>query len=272
MGYDGTNIKWFTRHIWSDDVVIGRVVYKPGGFCGPRIQRDFQLVTLHSGSCRVELDGEQHDIPTGYTCLLNPDHIEYYLFDQHRETNHSWCAISPRLMPEHMQAVLRDAHFMVPSSETIDKLLSLGCYLTANDNQHFRNVIESISFAIFNEYLNISTSMEQQKDVDASATKAMNYMEEHYPEQDCIIKCHEHAGVSRNTLINKFKDAVQMTPSKYLWKLRTEKGIALLTDTGLTINEIAYRCGFKNPFHFSRKVTELQGKSPREIRKQSWSG
>jgi AraC family L-rhamnose operon regulatory protein RhaS len=44
----------------------------------------------------------------------------------------------------------------------------------------------------------------------------------------------------------------------------------MLTETGLTIAEIAYTCGFKNQFHFSRKVTECQGMSPREFRRKAW--
>jgi AraC-like DNA-binding protein len=52
--------------------------------------------------------------------------------------------------------------------------------------------------------------------------------------------------------------------------LRTERGIQMLVETGLTVAEIAYRCGFQSPFHFSRLATRLQGISPREIRRRAW--
>ncbi len=40
----------------------------------------------------------------------------------------------------------------------------------------------------------------------------------------------------------------------------------------MTVAEIAYRCGFKDPFHFSRLVKKLQGLPPREVRRRLWAG
>ena len=34
--------------------------------------------------------------------------------------------------------------------------------------------------------------------------------------------------------------------------------------------EIALRCGFQTPFHFSRWVRETEGASPREVRARAW--
>jgi AraC-like DNA-binding protein len=45
----------------------------------------------------------------------------------------------------------------------------------------------------------------------------------------------------------------------------------MLSATGLTVAEIADRCGFQSPFHFSRLVKKLQGCSPRETRARSWA-
>ena len=38
---------------------------------------------------------------------------------------------------------------------------------------------------------------------------------------------------------------------------------------GNTAAEIAYCCGFKNPFHFSRLLKKRTGRSPRDIRRQA---
>lgn len=65
-GYDGINVEWEDRHVRSDDAVIGRVVYKPVGSCGPRVQRDYQFVMLHSGGCELRLDGEVHTLRVGH--------------------------------------------------------------------------------------------------------------------------------------------------------------------------------------------------------------
>jgi len=101
--------------------------------------------------------------------------------------------------------------------------------------------------------------------------KATRFLEEHLRDQDCLSKAHDAAGVSRNTLISRFRRDLKTTPARYLWRLRTERGIEMLADTGHTIAEIAFACGFQTPFHFSRLVKSLQGLSPQQIRKQSWA-
>ena len=57
---------------------------------------------------------------------------------------------------------------------------------------------------------------------------------------------------------------------RYVWEARTRRGAQLLRETGLTVSEIAYRCGFQTPFHFSRWVKQVHGMSPKEFRAQAW--
>jgi hypothetical protein len=57
MNYDGAKLRWANRRVHTDNVVFGEVRYEPGGLCGPRIQRDYQLVVLHAGDCHVTVDG-----------------------------------------------------------------------------------------------------------------------------------------------------------------------------------------------------------------------
>ena len=47
-------------------------------------------------------------------------------------------------------------------------------------------------------------------------------------------------------------------------------GAKRVYDAGLTVAEVAYRCGFRNPFHFSRLVRAHQGLPPRDVRRRAW--
>ncbi|MFC1497138.1 helix-turn-helix domain-containing protein [Verrucomicrobiota bacterium] len=272
VNYDGINVKWHDRHISSPDAVIGKVIYQPGGICGPRIQRDYQLVVLHSGECELLLDKEKRTLKNGHISLLLPNHKEHFIFSKEKETHHSWCSIAPKVLPRQLKQQLAEAPFMVPCSEAFNQLLSSAFLLEWSKSNDANNIINSLATTSFFEFLNIARRISEEKGVDTCVTKTLSYMGKHFVDKNCLIKSHEYAGVSRCTLINKFKESMQSTPDRYLWKLRTEKGISLLMDTGLTVSEIAYRCGFPTPFHFSRKVKELQGMSPREIRRRIWTG
>ena len=56
----------------------------------------------------------------------------------------------------------------------------------------------------------------------------------------------------------------------YLWQRRVSLGIDLLEHSGLLIGEIARQCGFKTRNHFSRKIVEKTGYSPRDLRRIKW--
>jgi transcriptional regulator GlxA family with amidase domain len=61
-----------------------------------------------------------------------------------------------------------------------------------------------------------------------------------------------------------------LTPIRHVWEARTRRGAQLLRETGLTVGEVAFRCGFQTPFHFSRWVRELYGVPPRALRTKAW--
>lgn len=45
----------------------------------------------------------------------------------------------------------------------------------------------------------------------------------------------------------------------------------MLLETRNTIAEIAYHCGFRDPFHFSRLVKAMQGVAAQHLRERMWS-
>lgn len=65
-----------------------------------------------------------------------------------------------------------------------------------------------------------------------------------------------------------FSEAMQQTPYQYLIQRRMAKGVNLLRNKELRIKEIALRCGYADPLHFSTEFRRLHGCAPREFRKR----
>ncbi|WP_155952218.1 AraC family transcriptional regulator [Pseudomonas sp. CHM02] len=56
---------------------------------------------------------------------------------------------------------------------------------------------------------------------------------------------------------------------RYVWQQRIQHACALLTNSAcgnMSIDEVAWNCGFSSPAHFSRKFKQAYGLSPREMR------
>ena len=272
--YDGARIAWDHRSVRSPRVVFGQVRYQPGGYCGPRIQRDYELVLLHSGSCVVRVDRMHHALRPGEVMLFRPGHRERFTFDPQAGTHHAWCSVRPGFLPA---ALCRELELMppggLPCSETFQRILSAAFLLRAVRTPAAARVVEALAAALFAEVLDMArhAAAATGERRDEAVARALRHMEDHLEAEPCLHEAQHAAGCSVNALLYKFRAALGTTPARYLWRLRTEKGLALLAETGWTVAEIAERCGFKNPFHFSRCIRRAHGCPPREVRRLAWA-
>jgi AraC-like DNA-binding protein len=234
------------------------------------VQRDFELVMLHSGEGRVTLNKTVHDLKIGKVYLFLPGGREHFHFAADKETHHSWCAIRPRFMPESLKKILRRAPFSAQCSDLFHSQVASALKLRGLRDTATRILIEQLGLCLFAEFLHASRASYSDLG-DQAVRNFLQYIEDHFGEQDCMEAARRAAGVSRSTLVYKFRTFMQSTPGSYLWNHRVERGAAMLAETGYTVAEIAYHCGFKNPFHFSRKLKEQCGRSPREIRRETQS-
>lgn len=267
---ESSRFLWVNQNTLSKKACFGQIIYQPGGSCGPRIQPDYQLVILHTGGCEVSVDDERRTLSLDSVALFLPGHREHFQFSPERETHHSWCAVSPGGMPQALARELAKAPFHVPPSEVFHRLLATGLLMGTPHNPGSERVITQLAVLLFAEFLSLADAQRPKRHAIEPLKRALGHMEDHLGEDHCLAGALACSRISRNALIQHFTRELGLSPSRYLWRLRTERGISMLAKTGLTISEIAYQCGFKNPFHFSRMVRQQQGISPREVRKQAW--
>ena len=133
-----------------------------------------------------------------------------------------------------------------------------------------QEMLRVLGLAVLEEYIRMAKAGADETNRESPCERARRYLEDHCGEEDCLAKAAQQAAVTPQHLIRLFRQQHQLTPGRYLWQTRVEQGAGLLTATGLTVSEIADRCGFKNPFHFSRLLRKMQGVSPRQLRQKAW--
>jgi len=269
IAYDGEKVEWHQRHIHSVNSTIGQVSYNPGGYCGPRVQRDFELVMLSSGSCLVTIDQATFPLQIDKVYLFMPGQRERFVFSETQKTRHFWCSMAPSsLSRELRRALLAASENALTPSECFHRIVSSAFMLSITDSAEAQQVVDLLAMSLFAEFLHLAKHDTSQPDL--VIRRILRHMEDHFAEETCLRDAKRLSGYSDTAFIYKFKAVTGQTPSRYLWQLRAEKGIQFLSETGLSVSEIAYQCGFKNPFHFSRSVRRIQGVSPREIRQAAW--
>lgn len=74
------------------------------------------------------------------------------------------------------------------------------------------------------------------------------------------------AGLSPAQMFRRFRQETGTTPRAWLRRERVELAGHLLAATSDKISTIAQRCGYGDPFHFSRDFNRISGQSPRAYR------
>lgn len=253
------------RH--SANVVFGDVIYGAGGRHGPRIQALHQLVLVISGEMRVTVDGTERLVPARHAALLLPGRREEFRFSPRGPTRHWWCSARPESLSTALRERCARAPAMQPLSRRLQLLVELGLSVPRADAAS-DPLIDALGVAALEDYVFTGGSgLDATPEPDA-LWRALEWATQLGDAPADLATMARAAGVSRSQLANLFREHLGTTPMRHVWKTRTERGVQLLRETGLSVAEVAYRCGFRTPFHFSRCVRQHFGAAPRDVREQ----
>ncbi len=251
-------------------VFFGDVVYEPGGTYGPRIQPDYQLLFIHSGSAEVEIDGQRHPLGRGEMALLRPGHREFFRFSETTRTHHRWCNFTWSLSADAARRV-EELAFDAPLSQRAQHLTNLGLSLQ-HDPDAPEPLLRHLAAASFWEFVGAQREhpAAARATLPGALTRVQTYLAQHYADDLSLAKLGAVASLSPEHLTRLFRKHLRTTPTEQLWQVRTQQGLLYLRHTGLPVEQVAYRCGFKTAAHFSRRIKARYGLSPRQIRADYW--
>lgn len=96
---------------------------------------------------------------------------------------------------------------------------------------------------------------------------AINYVNSNLHTAISIDSLCKKIGVSQPYLYNIFKSEIGVSPKQYVTKRKTELAEKLLTDTNLSISQIALQVGFSDVLDFSKFFKKETHLSPTDFRK-----
>ena len=76
----------------------------------------------------------------------------------------------------------------------------------------------------------------------------------------------EATGMSRSSLTRKMHELFNLSPKDFLQAARIKHACSLLTQTDLSVKEVAYACGFSNPQYFATSFKTSTGLTPSAFR------
>lgn len=103
---------------------------------------------------------------------------------------------------------------------------------------------------------------------DPMVVQAVDYMQHTYHTALSIAELAAEYGLSHALFTRRFTAQVGISPIAYLTNLRIQNAKTLLSETSLTITQVATACGYVDPFYFSKRFHQLTGQSPQTYRQR----
>jgi len=247
-------------------------IYPEQSTFGPRIQTSLQLFYVYSGHADVFVDGKERYVGSGEITLLLPDHVELFHFSESGKTHHGFCSAMDAELSEKQKLDYRSLTASFQLSEKIRELTDWAKTLSSRRDRPAQSLYNQIARLVFYEFFNIAGYPEQGVPLPEAVARVEALIHTQFSDPLDLSRMAREACITSTHLIRLFKQNLKITPVEYLWKVRTENGMKLLTETGLNIAEISYRCGFSAPYHFTRRFKARYGLPPAAHRKKVWGG
>jgi signal transduction histidine kinase/AraC-like DNA-binding protein len=95
--------------------------------------------------------------------------------------------------------------------------------------------------------------------------KALDIIEKHMDDPDFSVETFSRLiGMNRVSLYHKLKSLTNLSTREFFTVIRLKRAAQLLKESGLSVTEIAYQVGFKDPSYFSKLFKKQFGKAPKE--------
>jgi len=245
---------------------FGEAIYPAGGVYGPLKERYVTLLIIHEGKAKVICDDEETVLGARSCGFFRNERGLSMEYSEGRHTRVSWCEGYAGDVSEALALRLRSLPTRIPLPQRIESIQRLGVELGAGSNSNLNQLRNALGESIFLAYFHEAQMSEQERQTPRSVLRARFYIDENYEKEITVDRLAALVGVTPQHLVSSFRKHIGVTPVRYLWQVRAARGHFLLLQTALPISDIAYQCGYKNPFHFSRQISEQFGLSPRQVR------
>ncbi|MFT5197042.1 MAG: AraC family transcriptional regulator [Candidatus Promineifilaceae bacterium] len=251
---------------------IGRAHYPPGGTFGPRLMKYWSLITVLKGHIKFNIDGQVFNAGPHTVFLSHPNGREFYECARSGVTEHTWVRFQLNGLPVELFDHLIHLPRPITLSEEIHARTLEVLRMTGGDQIRHTEQAQAMSLLLFWRYVAEAERVQRGKQVTPAVLAvnlAQEYIHDHIFDTLTVSEIASGAAISPSQLTRLFRAKLSLTPMAYVWKVRTQRGIEMLQNTGLSIGLIAHQCGFKSQAHFTRRIKKQTGIAPGEIRERA---
>lgn len=149
--------------------------------------------------------------------------------------------------------------------------------LKEEQNSLYEMNVLGILYSLWSSFSSISSSVLDQVREDlpsdvAALRQMVSYIHSHYREDLSLQTIAMQANICKSKCCKVFKTQVNQSPIDFLNSYRLQVSTDMLTNTTMSISDIALDCGFNHLSYYSKLFLRCYGCTPSEYRKSARTG
>ena len=239
---------------------------------GPRVLDNYKIVFILSGKgYLIQDDNPKITLNTNDMFILFSNHRHHYWADPDDPWTITWVAfqgVDTPIFLNSLHLTLSDYVIRGALSDSIKRKMYKLIQCLSDKTDTFRFGAVATLFSVINKLrLNQKDLPDPyEHDEESLVSRVVSFIEQnYYMELDMNMIC-QYVHYSRSYLSRTFKSELNMTIQSFLRYTRINKSKSLLSETSLSIQEVAISVGINDALYFSKIFHKETGYSPREYR------
>ena len=264
----------------------GTALYQPGEVLEgrfPRLMKDFEGVLIIEGCPVYETQHGRYALEPGSILLSRPGLNETTYWDEHNQTHHAYFHFSLEEIPSDWPDPAEWPYNQLRPAPVLSEMFH---YIVDQASQRLDWPTQqrpgSSENRLLENFLDIylkptaAVASALLPEFPEPVRRALKYMRERFEDAAfnpfSLNDLSEVANVSSKHLCRVFRKELGLSPMRVCRLMQLQLSIAMLARSNRTIQDVAVRCGFSDPFYFSRSFSETYGRSPSQLRRDMQNG
>ncbi len=238
---------------------------------GPLKKTEYVIQYILGGKGTYTIRGKTHELSGGDLFFLPKNEPLAYRADQTNPYFYWWLGFDGELAAELTQQIGFSAetpilHYQSKKLETlfssIYACLKRNSLVSLTRANGYLYELFSLLLGLRTENT-ISLSTKQNQYIKG----ALSYIAQNFNSDLTVTELADHLGLNRTYFCMIFKNAMKISPMKYIMKYRIDQARKLLVENQSNVSEVAIQCGFNSISNFSVQFKSVTGYTPQQYRK-----
>lgn len=238
---------------------------------GPATRSNYIIHYILDGKGTYQVGEQKYQLSKGQGFLIEPETLTFYQADKDEPWSYLWVGFGGSEAGKLIQDIGLNSRQLIYQCDYGEELKEIVFSMLKHTQSTASNLyyLQGRLYDFFSVLTRdvVIDSYEDTTKESIYVQDAIAYIRNNYSKGVNVSDIAEYLNINRSYLYTMFKDSLDLSPKEFLTKFRVSRAKEQLTLTDLSVEYIAYSCGYKNSLVFTKAFKQEIGMTPSKYRK-----